>query len=198
VIAEQKRRHLYVGLGNPGIHYQWTRHNLGFLVVKEFAKQNNLIFKQDSRYQAELAKGMIRDKEVHLLLPLTFMNLSGIAVKKYIHEKSLSLDEVTVVVDDVALLFKDMRLRLMGSSGGHNGLKSLEAHLQSRGYQRLRMGIGCENLRIPLENYVLQSFSEEEMSDLEQVVKEGAKVLDRLIDSDVSIVMNEVNKKNQT
>lgn len=196
--AEQKKRHLYVGLGNPGTQYQWTRHNLGFLVVKQFAKQNNLTFKQDSRYQAELAKGMIRDKEVHLLLPLTYMNLSGIAVKKYMHEKSLSLHEMTVVVDDVALLFKDMRLRLMGSSGGHNGLKSLEAHLQSRDYQRLRMGIGCENLCIPLENYVLQCFSKEELPDLEQVVQEGARVLDRLLDSDVSMVMNEVNKKNQT
>lgn len=195
MVAGQKNRYLFVGLGNPGSKYEWTRHNLGFLVLKAFAMQHHLKFKQESRYQAELARGMIGEKEVHLLLPLTYMNESGRAIKQYMHEKQISLDELTVVVDDVDIFFKELRMRPSGSSGGHNGLKSIELHLQSRNYQRLRMGIGCESLSIPLENYVLQHFSDEEMSSLGNVVQQATHVLDRLLHVEFAQVMNEVNTK---
>lgn len=189
------KKYLFVGLGNPGPRYEMTRHNLGFLVLKAFANQHSWKFKHELRFQADIAKGKIQDQEVHLLLPLTYMNESGVAVKKYMKEKKFSIDQIVVVVDDVAIPFEEIRLRTSGSSGGHNGLKSIEAHLQDREYARLRMGIGCQKLEIPLENYVLQRFSEQERGVLESFIKRATAILENLLSEDIAKVMNDVNTK---
>lgn len=179
-------RRLIVGLGNPGAKYATTRHNLGFIVVSAFAKQNGLSFKKESRFMSEEAVGKVREHDVSLLMPLTYMNLSGGAVRRVCDYYKIPFEDETsllVVVDDIYVRFGAMRLKEEGSAGGHNGLKNIEEHLQTRHYARLRMGIGPEKVdeRGPLEEYVLSTFTAGEMKALPQFVESGAAVLEQWV-----------------
>lgn len=183
---------LFVGLGNPGSEYEMTRHNMGFLLVEAFAKGLNWSFKEDRRFNAKVVKGMVNHLTVHLLLPLTFMNLSGIAVRRYIDYYKISVNAVLIIADDIALPFRQMRLRAMGSAGGHNGLKSIESYLGTSHYKRLRMGIGHPGERV-LTNYVLEPFSSAERLELPIYIAEGVMILQRLLKESFVNVMNQVN-----
>lgn len=185
-----------VGLGNPGKEYAQTRHNMGWMVVEELANRHGWTFKDEKRFNAHVAKGLLGTSEVHLLLPTTYMNLSGHALAKYLSYYKLSTGGVIVAVDDVALDFGEVRIRTFGSAGGHNGLKSIESILGTRHYIRLRLGIGShlENKRV-LTDYVLDAFSKEEGALLPETVKQSAQVLQRLLQEKVEQVMNQVNTK---
>ena len=153
---------LIVGLGNPGPQYEMTRHNLGYLVVQAFARQLGWSLKEDRRFNAKVAKGVAGDHALHLLLPLTYMNLSGNALRRYLDYFKIALGHFIIITDDIALPFSQMRLRSMGSAGGHNGLKSIEACLGTSHYKRLRMGIGHPGEKM-LANYVLENLRYELM-----------------------------------
>lgn len=183
---------VFVGLGNPGIRYEMTRHNMGYLVVKALAKQLGWQFKEEKRFNSMVVKGEQGKVTLHLLMPLTFMNLSGIALRSYLDFYKLPVSSVIVVVDDIALSLGQMRLKAEGSAGGHNGLKSIEQHLGTAAYKRLRMGIGHPGPKI-LADYVLEAFSQEEQENLSKVVDHGKEVLLRLTNDDISQVMNTVN-----
>lgn len=186
-----------VGLGNPGRNYAMTRHNLGFLVVQTFAHALGWIFKEDRQFLASAAKGKVGGVTVHLLLPQTYMNESGQALRRYLDFYKLGSKNVIVVNDDVDIDFGQMRVRNTGSAGGHNGLKSIQAHLQTQHYVRLRMGIGRTRQEGNLADFVLDAFSKEEKERLPEIVTEGVKVLQRLISEEVTVVMNSVNIKRQ-
>lgn len=198
-----EKRYLIVGLGNPGKQYEFTRHNMGFLVVQAMAQLYGWQFKEDQQFRALVAKGKVGEATVHLLLPLTYMNESGWAMRRYLDFYKLTADDVIVVTDDIALSYGEMRVRAVGSAGGHNGLKSIQAHLNSSHYLRLRMGIdkqkpeGQVDLqpRGSLANYVLDKFSLDEIAALPSFVEGGVKILKRLISEDVAAVMNTVNTK---
>ena len=187
------RIRVIVGLGNPGKNYVLTRHNIGFLVVEELARRNGMSLKEDKEFHGKVAKGMVADHSVLLLMPTTYMNESGRAVRRYLDFYKIPLEDLIVVVDDVALTFGHMRLRKMGSAGGHNGLKSIEQHLGSQQYARLRMGVGrnlhCEDLA----DYVLSNFSLEEQKELSHFVLKSAKLLERLANENLTHVMNSGN-----
>jgi peptidyl-tRNA hydrolase, PTH1 family len=183
---------LFVGLGNPGRQYEATRHNIGYLVVQAFAKGLGWTFKEDKRFNARVAKGVIESKTIHLVLPLTYMNMSGVAVRRYIDYFKLSIHDLVVVADDVALAFGQLRLRLMGSSGGHNGLESIKTHLGTSHYIRLRMGIGHPGERV-LTDFVLDPFSLTEQQEIPTFIDRGVEVLHRLLKEHPSHVMNVVN-----
>lgn len=190
---------LIVGLGNPGVSYERTRHNLGFIVVRKLATGLGLTFKKVAKFEAELAVGSIegRAEKLVLLLPMTYMNLSGRAVKKVVeyYKVSFSLPNCfLVVVDDVYTNFNLMRLRAQGSSGGHNGLKSLEEHLQSNEFARLRMGIGPQEERVFLEDYVLGKFTDMEQNGLPDFVARGAQVIECCRKRDRRNVIPHTNK----
>lgn len=187
---------VFVGLGNPGVQYEMTRHNLGYLVVQAFAARVGWHFKDDKRLNALVTKGLIDGTVVHLLLPTTYMNVSGLAVRRYLDFFKLEATRVVVVTDDIALPFGQLRLKTMGSTGGHNGLKSVEAHLGTAHYIRLRMGIGHPGERV-LANYVLEPFNREELEQLKVFVDRGVEVLTRLLKESVSQLMNTVNTKPQ-
>ena len=138
---------IFVGLGNPGSEYEKTRHNLGYLVVLALAKRMGVVFKDDKRLQAYVAKGIVDGVIVHLLLPTTYMNKSGLAVQRYLDFFKLSIARTIIVIDDIAFPFGELKLKMMGSAGGHNGLKSIEEHLGTADYARLRMGIGHPGTR---------------------------------------------------
>lgn len=181
-----------VGLGNPGVEYEMTRHNIGYLVIKAFARQMGWHFKEEKRFNAFAAKGVIEQQAVHLLLPTTYMNRSGLAVRSYLDFFKLNPSAVIGVVDDIALPFGRLRVKPMGSSGGHNGLKSLEACLGTSHYVRLRMGIGHPGQKI-LADYVLEPFNQEELQHLVAFIDRAVTVLHNLVKEDVGQVMNKVN-----
>jgi peptidyl-tRNA hydrolase, PTH1 family len=170
---------LVVGLGNPGKRYENTRHNLGFLTVREFADCHAISLKKGWRIKGELGSGTVDNEVVKLLLPTTYMNLSGRALIQMMNYYKISVEDLLVVVDDIYLPFGEIRPRSEGSSGGHNGLKSIEQVLGTRKFARLRMGIGEE--RAPgqsLESYVLENFTLAESEKLPKLTRRGTKLIE--------------------
>lgn len=194
MVDSQKKR-VFIGLGNPGAKYALTRHNFGFLVVEKFASLLQWPLREIKAFKAEVGKGYFEGVEVHLLLPQTYMNESGQSVRLYLDYYKLTADQIVVVCDDVALNLGQQRLRSQGSSGGHNGLKSIAAHLGTDTFARLRMGVGNVQEQQPLADYVLSNFRADEMILLEETVQCGVAVLKALITDSVSTVMNRVNTK---
>lgn len=189
------KHRVIVGLGNPGEKYANTRHNMGFLVLQTFAQMNALNFKEEKQFHALVAKGKQDETIIHLLLPLTYMNESGRAVHRYLNFYRLHVSDLIVVVDDTALPFGQMRLRPLGSAGGHNGLKSIETYLGTREYIRLRIGIGQNLKDETLADYVLGKFNNEEIAALPEIVQEGSLILKSLMSESITHVMNRVNTK---
>jgi PTH1 family peptidyl-tRNA hydrolase len=185
-----------VGLGNPGKKYELTRHNLGYLVVQGLATIHGWSFKEEPEFNAKVATGRIADQKIHLLLPTTYMNESGRAVRRFLDFYKLSPEQLLVVSDDVAIPFQDIRLRFLGSPGGHNGLKSIEAHLRTKNYARLRMGVGepVDRSR-DLADYVLENFNQEELSQLAKFVQKGTAVIEQLMRDPITDVMNRIGLK---
>jgi PTH1 family peptidyl-tRNA hydrolase len=184
-----------IGLGNPGKQYVHTRHNLGYMVVEKLAKEFNLIFKADKHLNSFIAKGKSDGRDVDLLLPQTFMNESGWAVRRYLDYYKIATDQLIVVCDDTALPFGQLRLRSQGSSGGHNGLKSIMMHLGTDEFIRLRMGVGSNGVGQPLAEYVLSDFNSEETAVLDEFITRGTIALKQLMTEPLTQVMNRVNTK---
>lgn len=184
-----------VGLGNPGKKYELTRHNIGALLIKTFAQTYGWNLKQEGRFEAEVASGQIGEWKVHILLPTTYMNESGRAVRRYMDFYRLTPQNIVAVADDVELPFTMIRLRPSGSAGGHNGLKSVEKYIGTQEYLRLRMGVGEKRQTEELADHVLGRFSSQEIADLPEFIDRGAHTLLRLLKEDVHTIMNDVNKK---
>lgn len=197
--SEQRRKDfLIIGLGNPGSGYEKTRHNVGFRVVKWFAKRHGIELRKAARISAEIGHGTIEGVSVGLVLPLTYMNSSGEAVKECVKAFKVPLKQVMIVVDDVAFPAGDLRLKEGGSSGGHNGLKSIEAHLGTSDYPRLRLGVGSPVSRTgsrDLADYVLGKFEKAEEELLPQVFDKAADVLDCWIREGIQSAMTKANTK---
>jgi len=155
--------YIVVGLGNPGKKYDNTRHNVGFMAIDEIAKDYK--FPEFSKkFSGLTSKGKIGNEDVILLKPQTYINLSGQSVSEIVNFYKLSESDVIVIHDDIDLEFAKVRVKVGGGSGGHNGIKSIDSHIGVN-YKRIRIGIGRSE-EIPVENYVLKSFSKEEMSVL--------------------------------
>lgn len=158
------KRFLIVGLGNIGHEYIDTRHNIGFKIIDNLASQYDAPF-NSCRY-GDMAKIKVKNCELLLLKPSTFMNLSGVAVRYWMNKEKLPLNQLLIVVDDIALPFGTIRLRESGSEGGHNGLKSISEHLGTRNYSRLRFGVGNDFSKGRQVDYVLGHFQDEEKAEL--------------------------------
>jgi PTH1 family peptidyl-tRNA hydrolase len=160
--------------------------------VQAFAKDHHLVFKAEAKFEGYVAHGMIEGQKVHLLLPMTYMNLSGRAVRKVVDFFKINASDTLVVSDDVALDLSAVRLRSKGSAGGHNGLKSIQEHLGTSEYPRLRIGIG-DKVHGLLEDYVLGKFSKEEMSHLDGINSKGAQAISLWLKERIDIAMNLTN-----
>lgn len=186
---------LIIGLGNPDKKYANTRHNIGFMIVDAFAKNNHLTFKLESKFQALIAYGEISGQKVILAKPLTYMNLSGISVSKILNYYQLEHQDMIVISDDVSLNVGALRLRTHGGHGGHNGLKNIIEHLSGNDFKRIRIGIGS-NDRIPLEIYVLQLFSKTESATLEPIISKTTDALEAWVSGkDFELIMTQYNTK---
>lgn len=169
------KKYLIVGLGNPGAEYENTRHNIGFKVLDALASASNIFFRTD-RY-ASVAELKIKGRTFILVKPTTYMNLSGKAVRYWLETENIPTENLLVVTDDLALPYGTLRMRLKGSDGGHNGLKDIQAVLQSTDYTRLRFGIGDTFSRGKQIDYVLGQWDEQEKPELQNHINRAAEMV---------------------
>jgi PTH1 family peptidyl-tRNA hydrolase len=187
--------HLIVGLGNPGNQYQFTRHNIGFLVVDELAKSAGVTFKP-GKGEFWFAHCSLKNTDVTLLKPLTYMNNSGIAVLEFLEQDNIAKENILIVCDELQLTLGTIRLRPNGSDGGHNGLSSVIYHLQTEEVPRLRCGIGQGTVLeepISMKDFVLESFADSEIQSVEQMIKNAADACITFISEGISSAMNRHN-----
>jgi PTH1 family peptidyl-tRNA hydrolase len=182
---------LIVGLGNPGAQYKGTRHNIGFAVIDEIARRAAVGF-ESAPAEAVIAKWRRPEGGVLLAKPLTFMNLSGQAVGEIARYFKVDVPDVLIVVDEVQLPLGKLRARARGSAGGHNGLKSVIAHLGDD-FSRLRIGVGRGEQQRDLADHVLSRFEKDEAAEVERMTTRAADAAEMFITSGIEAVMNAFN-----
>jgi PTH1 family peptidyl-tRNA hydrolase len=164
---------LIVGLGNPGNLYVHSRHNVGFLVVRTLARAHKILLKKEKGILSLSGKGRIEGQNIVLAMPLTFMNLSGVAVAGLLKRYKINPSNLLVVCDDLDLSLGRLKIKSSGSSGGHRGLKSIIESLKMDGFARLRIGIG-RPLRTDISAYVLSHFSKKEKVELSEIIERAS------------------------
>ncbi len=180
---------IFFGLGNPGEKYKYTRHNFGFLVVETFAKRHGLKFKVYKDMESEAA--FYRDKAI-IVKPLTFMNLSGRAVKKWIDKEKIPLENILVIYDDMDLSLGRIKILPKGGAGGHRGMLSIIETLGSSDFPRMRLGIG-KPLNMATPDYVLSPFLKEEFKIVLKVIDLASSALEEVIYNGLQKTMTKYN-----
>jgi PTH1 family peptidyl-tRNA hydrolase len=189
---------LIVGLGNPGRVYADSRHNIGFSVVKALSKIYKVSLKKDNNAFCLSGKGRIEGKTAILALPLTFMNLSGMAVCALTKKHEIDLEDLLVVCDDLDLDFGVMKIRPAGSSGGHRGLSSIISSLGSEGFARLRIGIGKPiNKNADAADFVLAHFPKKERARVETIVEQACDCCRVWATEGITESMNTFNRRSK-
>lgn len=184
---------LIVGLGNPGAKYANTRHNVGFDIVSEIARRwGGLVFAK--KFKSELAECLHDHRKVYLMKPQTFMNLSGEAIVEAVHFYKIPPENVLLINDDVDLPAGELRLRFSGSSGGHNGLKSVIECLGSDNFPRIRVGVGRSPV-MDAADWVLAKISNEDLAVYRASVGDGADAVECIVKDGMEKAMNVFNRK---
>ena len=185
--------YLIVGLGNPGSEYARTRHNAGFMVVDKLAGRWQASWSYEKKFDARLARAQRGENQALLCEPQTYMNLSGEAVGVVMDFYRVPREKVLVVVDDADLPLGELRMRPGGSPGGHHGLESIEQHLGSREYARLRLGIGRQSAERQITGHVLGRFSSTESELLDKVLDAAADQVEAWLDVGIQKAMSLYN-----
>lgn len=185
-------KYLIVGLGNIGDEYRDTRHNIGFRVVDSLAEKKSISW-TDGRYGCT-ARCRVKNAELVLLKPSTYMNLSGMAVRYWLDKEKIELQNLLVVVDDLALPFGRLRLRGKGSEGGHNGLRNIQDCLCTQNYARLRFGIGADFAAGRQINYVLGKWTDEEKKQMDERLDICIEIVQSFCLQGLERTMNQYNK----
>jgi peptidyl-tRNA hydrolase, PTH1 family len=185
---------LIVGLGNPGIEYAWTPHNLGFLVVDALAEDHGI---RVTRPEAKslVGLGQIAGREVALAKPQTMMNLSGLAVRELLERAECAPAEMIVLCDDVALPWGMLRIRERGTAGGHNGLKSVIGAIGTTEFVRVRLGVKPEELRGDLKEYVTRQIRRDEEDVIAEEIDQGVEAVKMILAEGTQAAMNRFNRK---
>jgi PTH1 family peptidyl-tRNA hydrolase len=183
-----------VGLGNPGVRYQWTRHNIGFLVVDRLAN-NNHIHISTKRFQTRYGTGWIDSHKVVLAKPMTFMNQSGESVKKAVNFFQADMGDLIVIHDDLDLPFGRLRFKRRGGDGGHQGIRSIIERMGGNNFLRLKVGIGRPPRGMEPAEYVLSSFDEAQQPYLDGILNQVAEALVVVLSEGVERAMNRYQKK---
>lgn len=185
-------KYLIVGLGNIGPEYADTRHNIGFMILNVLAKQEDVKFyNMRLAYYTEVA---YKARTLYLIKPTTYMNLSGKAVNHWMNELKIPIDNVLVLVDDIALPFGTLRLKPKGSAAGHNGLKHIEATLGSNEYARLRFGVSDNFPKGRQVDYVLDGFDKEELPELPALIDRSIEMIKGFVTIGTELTMTRFNK----
>jgi peptidyl-tRNA hydrolase, PTH1 family len=185
---------LIVGLGNPGVRYEWTRHNLGFMLVDLLARQTNALVKR-AECRALVGRAELEGRAVELVKPQTYMNLSGESVACLLRKRAglKPAGDLLVVSDDIALPFGSMRLRQRGSSGGQKGLKNIISALGTDEFPRLRIGIRPEHTVADTSSFVLERFAVAQRGEVEKVLERCAEALRAVVRDGIDKAMSQYN-----
>ena len=186
-------KYLVVGLGNIGENYKDTRHNIGFKVLDAFAKASNIIF-SDKRYGAVVTT-KYKGRELILLKPSTFVNLSGNAVDYWMKKEKIPIENVLIVVDDLAIPVGDFRIRKKGSDGGHNGLAHISLILGTNDYARVRFGIGADFHKGGQVDFVLGAWTPEELKAVEEKIPVVIEIIKSFAFAGLELTMTAFNKE---
>jgi PTH1 family peptidyl-tRNA hydrolase len=188
---------IIVGLGNPGGHYEGTRHNIGFQVVDRLAEINHILI-STKRFKTLYGRGWIDSQRVLLVKPMTFMNRSGEAVKKAIHFFQVGTEDLIVIHDDLDLSFGRLRFKRRGNDGGHQGVRSIIESMGKNTFLRLKVGIGRPPQGMDPAEYVLTSFDEIQKTHLEGILSRAAESLMVMLLEGIEKAMNRYQKKEKT
>jgi len=183
-----------VGLGNPGVHYGKTRHNIGFQVVDRLAEINHILI-STKRNKSLYGTGWIDAERVILVKPMTFMNRSGEAVQKTVHFFKVGIENLIVIHDDLDLLYGRLRFKRRGSDGGHQGVRSIIESMGKNTFLRLKVGIGRPPRGMDPAEYVLTSFDEIQQSHLDEVISRAAESIKVVLLEGIETAMNRFQKK---
>ncbi len=186
-------KYLIVGLGNIGSEYEHTRHNIGFDTLDAFAEASNAVF--ETRRYGDVAECRLRGRQLVLLKPSTYMNLSGQAVRYWLQQEKIPIENLLVVVDDLSLPVGTLRLKPSGSDGGHNGLKNIQELIGTQAYARLRFGIGNDFPRGMQVDYVLGYFSTDERQTLAPRFEQAVEMIRTFCLAGIQTAMNQYNNK---
>lgn len=181
-----------VGLGNPGKNYDMTRHNVGFMVIDKIAEAYDIRVDR-LKFKALVGEGRIQREKVLLMKPQTYMNLSGESVQELLSFYKVKKEDLIVIFDDISLKLGSTRIRLKGSAGGHNGIKSLIAHLGSDEFQRIKVGIGEKPDGWDLTDYVLSRFTKDEKNALKKGIDRAQLALELMLKDGPQAAMNQTN-----
>ena len=186
--------YIIAGLGNPGKKYEHTRHNVGFDVMDVLAEKYNIRM-DEKKYKAICGKGMIGSEKVVLVKPQTFMNLSGESIAEAVNFYKVDpASELLVIFDDISLAPGRIRIRKKGSAGGHNGIKSIQAHIKSQEFDRIRIGID-KDARIPTVDWVLGKIRKEDAQAYQESIEQAAKAAVFALQHSFADAMNQFNKR---
>jgi len=192
-LADCSMKYLIVGLGNIGDEYVGTRHNIGFHIIDAFADKQNAVW-ADKRYGA-IAKTRVKNAELILLKPSTFMNLSGQAVRYWAQQEKIPVENILVIVDDLSLPVAKVRMRGNGSAGGHNGLKNIESCMMTQNYARIKFGIGNDFPKGAQVDFVLGTFSDEDNKLIGEKMEYVGDMIKSFCLQGLARTMNQYNKK---
>ena len=183
---------LIVGLGNPGKEYDNTRHNAGFMVIDNYAKTKCIEINKN-KFNGLYNEFVFNGEKVILLKPLSYMNLSGEVVKKYVDYFKINIENILIINDDMDIALGKYKLKASGSSAGHNGLKNISQNLGTDSYKRLKIGISKNN--IEMKDYVLGKFNTDELVKLNEVIKNSESILNDYLALSFDNLMNRYNHK---
>lgn len=183
--------YIFVGLGNPGVRYDSTRHNIGFEVIDHFSRTHHIPVRK-IKHKALIGEGRINGEQVVLIKPQTYMNLSGESLQSIIRFYKIPLENLVVIYDDIDLETGKIRIRQQGGSGTHNGMRSILSHLNSEGFPRIRMGVG-KPLQGDLADYVLGRFRPEEIPLMENAIVRASEALECIVKDGLQKAMNRYN-----
>ena len=186
-----------IGLGNPGVRCRMSRHNIGFQVVDRLAKTNHILI-STKRFKSFYGTGQIDSQEIALVKPMTFMNLSGEAVKKLVHFFKVGLGDLIVVHDDMDLSFGRLRFKRRGGDGGHQGVRSIINLMGGNNFLRLKIGIGRPPQGMDPAEYVLNDFDQSEQPRVDELLTRAAEALKVMILEGAQAAMNRYQQKGKT
>ena len=184
--------YIIAGLGNPGLQYMGTRHNAGFSVIDELADKHNISI-DTAKHKGMIGKGVIDGQKVILVKPMTYMNNSGECIREVMDYYKVDIDDLIVIFDDISLVPGKLRIRAKGSAGGHNGIKSIIAHLGSDGFKRVKFGVGDKPKGWNLADWVLGKFPSEEFEALREGNKKACEAVECIMSEGIESAMNKYN-----
>lgn len=191
---KDKIMYLIAGLGNPTREYDKTRHNVGFSVIDVLADKYNIDV-SDRKHKALCGRGVIEGEKVLLVKPQTFMNLSGESIREAVDYYKIDPEDIIVIYDDISLEPGQLRIRLKGSAGGHNGIKNIIAHLGTQEFPRIKVGVGAKPPKMDLADYVLSRFGAEEQKMMDEAFGEAAEAAVMMMTAGAERAMNHYNAK---